>query len=151
MNVRTSYRTCLPLLLLLLTSGGWASIGGGKRVPAVLQGKWRVVGMVVNGDTVSEDECRKGAFVFNGRSMTVSGFSGMKKFTYSLDSSGMPKAIDAHALNGKFKGKTAPGIYDLQGDTLRLCLPNDDSGSRPSDFGAGKGTGMALLTLTREG
>jgi hypothetical protein len=48
--------------------------------------------------------------------------------TYALDSSTSPKSIDLTA-----DGRTEPGIYDLQGDTLRMCLFKDTD-TRPTAF-----------------
>jgi uncharacterized protein (TIGR03067 family) len=140
-----------PLLLLLLTSGAWAPYNPTKKEPDPLKGKWRLVDMIVKGEPIPANERRGFMIVFNGTSMTVSGFTKKKQFTYSLDSSTTPKSFDALALNGNFKGKTAPGIYELRGDTLRLCLPNDDTGGRPTEFASEKGSNMALLTLVRGG
>jgi uncharacterized protein (TIGR03067 family) len=146
-------RTASPLLLalLLLATGAWTPGSPPKKAPDILKGKWSLTDMTVNGESVPAKERRKFSIIFNGPSMTVSGFNGKKEFTYSLDSSTAPKSIDALALNGNFKGKTAPGIYDLQGDTLRLCLPNDDVGERPTDFTAEQGSNRALLILVRGG
>ena len=37
-----------------------------------------------------------------------------------LDPSKKPKAIDITQLSGK--GETIPGIYSIDGDTLKICM-----------------------------
>jgi uncharacterized protein (TIGR03067 family) len=44
-----------------------------------------------------------------------------------------PKAIDLTAVNGPRKGKTVRGLYQLEGDVLRLCLAMEGN-ERPSEF-----------------
>ena len=46
---------------------------------------------------------------------------GVAKF----DPTATPKSIDYWHLNGPDKGKTGLGIYELQGDTLRVCWAID--------------------------
>ena len=48
--------------------------------------------------------------------------------TYTLDPSTTPKSIDMTT-----GGRTKPGIYDLQGDTLRLCM-SENTDERPTAF-----------------
>jgi uncharacterized protein (TIGR03067 family) len=55
-----------------------------------------------------------------------------------------PKVIDIIRFDASFprhewKGSTTPGIYELDGDNLRLCIHGDDDEKRPSDFEPGPG------------
>ena len=50
-----------------------------------------------------------------------------------------PKTINFVLLDGSFplgewKGRTTPGIYELEGDSLRLCLPKSPDEGRPTHF-----------------
>ena len=49
----------------------------------------------------------------------------------------------------EYKGKTALGIYELEGDTLKLCYsqPGKD---RPKEFTAAKGSGQAMSVWKRD-
>ena len=43
--------------------------------------------------------------------------------------------IDAVGTAGGFKGKTIPGLFKIEGDTLRWCVTTSgDEGNRPTDF-----------------
>jgi uncharacterized protein (TIGR03067 family) len=70
------------------------------------------------------------------------------KGTYTLDEAARPKGMTITGTEGPNKGKTFPAIYELQGDTLRLCY--DLSGTkRPTEFKSSAGTELFLVTYTR--
>jgi uncharacterized protein (TIGR03067 family) len=61
-----------------------------------------------------------------------------------------PKTIDFVQLDGSFplrewKGRTTPGIYELEGDGLRLCLPESRDQGRPTGFEPGERTWICLF------
>lgn len=62
-----------------------------------------------------------------------------------------PSALNLIAIDGPFAGKTIPGIYRLDGDVLKLCLPLPSDGdlARPIDFSTKPGSGSILLELQR--
>jgi RNA polymerase sigma-70 factor (ECF subfamily) len=73
-----------------------------------------------------------------------------RDFTFSIDPKKTPKAIDLTALRGVHKGKVNHGIYQLDGDGLKLCFP-DVPGTkvRPVEFKAPAGSQLSLMTLER--
>lgn len=69
--------------------------------------------------------------------------------TYSLDATTTPKSMTVIGTDGPNKGKTFPCIYELNGDTLRICY--DLSGTkRPADFKSVTGTKLYLVTYSRK-
>jgi uncharacterized protein (TIGR03067 family) len=72
-----------------------------------------------------------------------------REFQLKLDPAKQPKEIDLKALGGMYQGKTVPGIYEVKGDTLKLCLPNKDDILRPKEFNAPKDSRLVLLVLKR--
>jgi uncharacterized protein (TIGR03067 family) len=61
---------------------------------------------------------------------------------YTADATGYPKTIDLTPDRGPSKGEVIKGIYELDGNTLRICYASPDTGGkaeRPKEFGA-KGT-----------
>ena len=69
--------------------------------------------------------------------------------TYTLDSTTKPKSITVTGTEGPNKGKTFPAIYELKGDTLRICY--DLSGKeRPTEFKSIAGTKLYLVTYNRK-
>lgn len=70
------------------------------------------------------------------------------KGTYKLDSATKPKRMTITGTDGPNHGKTFPAIYELTGDTLRICY--DLSGAkRPTEFKSIAGTRLYLVTYNR--
>jgi uncharacterized protein (TIGR03067 family) len=69
--------------------------------------------------------------------------------TYTLDSTTKPKSMTITGTEGPNRGKTFPAIYELKGDTLRICY--DLSGAkRPTEFKSIAGTRLYLVTYSRQ-
>jgi uncharacterized protein (TIGR03067 family) len=82
--------------------------------------------LIFNGDTVSTD----GAWPDHSDEL---------KGRCQLNPKRRPKTINFVLLDGSFplgewKGQTTPGIYELEGDSLRLCLPKSPDEGRPTHF-----------------
>jgi uncharacterized protein (TIGR03067 family) len=115
------------------------------------KGAWRVISKEVDGKKISEEEIKDVILTSDG-SGKFSGRRGDKVFveaTARLDSAKNAKAIDVTYTEGEKKGKTVPGIYEIDGDTVRVCFsrPGDD---RPSEFSAKAGSGRTLVVYKRE-
>ena len=111
------------------------------------QGTWTVVSAEVDG---KPDEGRKNTPVtFMSTNFTRKAGAKNVKGTYKLDPAAKPKSIDATFTNGADKGKTAPGIYTLEADSLKICEapPGKD---RPKEFVSKADSGHLLLVLKRE-
>jgi uncharacterized protein (TIGR03067 family) len=69
--------------------------------------------------------------------------------TYSLDIASNPKGMTIVGTEGPNHGKTFPAIYELNGETLRICY--DLSGAkRPVEFKSVAGTQLYLVTYNRK-
>jgi uncharacterized protein (TIGR03067 family) len=69
--------------------------------------------------------------------------------TYTLDSATKPKSMTITGTEGPNNGKTFPAIYELKGDTLRVCY--DLSGAKhPTAFKSAAGTMLYLVTYNRK-
>ncbi|MBL8865012.1 MAG: TIGR03067 domain-containing protein [Planctomycetia bacterium] len=77
--------------------------------------------------------------------MTISrGQAGKEKNgTYKLDPSAKVKTIDFID-----ERRTSPGIYELNGDTLKLCIAEGNNAARPTEMKP-DGKRMAVVTLKR--
>jgi uncharacterized protein (TIGR03067 family) len=87
-------------------------------------------------------ELRKGKYTLTGAESPDSG-------TYAYDESKKPKTMDVTGVDGPNKGKTFPCIYELDGDTLRICYDLSLK-ERPKEFKTAKQTRLYLVTYTRE-
>jgi uncharacterized protein (TIGR03067 family) len=128
------------------------SLGAGGDDLKPLQGRWKVVAVFDDGQSLSEQEIAKqlfadGTITIDGPviSFLAIGAFEPKKLAFSVDAKTEPKAID---LVGTAK-VGSKGIYLAAGDSLMVCLPALNDSARPRDFGAGKGTGQTLLVFKR--
>ncbi len=69
--------------------------------------------------------------------------------TYKLDTAANPKAIDIYGDGGPNKGKNFPAIYELTGDSLRICYDLEGK-KRPTAFKTEENTQQFLVTYKRE-
>jgi len=68
---------------------------------------------------------------------------------WSVDTSSKPKGMTIVGTKGPNSGKTFPCIYDIKGDTFRICY--DLSGAkRPTEFKTAAGTKLYLVTYNRK-
>jgi uncharacterized protein (TIGR03067 family) len=69
--------------------------------------------------------------------------------TCTQDASAKPKRLTIRGTDGPNAGKTILAIYELSGDTFRVCY--DLSGMKtPEDFKTAEGTKLYLVTYTRK-
>ncbi len=102
---------------------------GGVKLPEAVIANWRL-------------ELANGKYTLKGAESPDSG-------TYSVDASKKPATMDIAGTEGPNKGKTFPCIYELKGDTLRVCY--DLSGKkRPTEFKTAKDTKLYLVTYQKD-
>jgi RNA polymerase sigma-70 factor (ECF subfamily) len=114
-----------------------------------LQGTWKIVSHELDGKEAPAEEGKEVKLTFRGTKVTF--IVGENKFeaTYKLNSTAKPKRIDLSYLGGPAEGKTKQGIYDLEGNTLRICGNNTPGGEVPSEFVTKAESGEELLVLKR--
>lgn len=114
------------------------------------KGRWRIVSLVVNGNTVGDDDARK-IVVVNGSAgeweILVEGASVMRG-TSTIDPTTSPKEIDATVTEGDGAGRKTLGIYESGAKTRRVCYAAADR-SRPGDFSSAPGSERTLVVFER--
>ncbi len=115
-----------------------------------LQGTWVIEAATLEGrDHIDDFAGMK--LILAGDRYTVDFAKNTDKGTFAIDPTKTPKRIDIRSADGPFKGKTLPGIYELKGNTLVLCLEGDGKADkRPTKFDAPGTTRNMLLTYRRE-
>jgi uncharacterized protein (TIGR03067 family) len=114
-----------------------------------IQGTWKVIEFVMHGEP-QPDAFRKGLrFTFKDNMMTMDG-GGKREFKFKLDAAKKPRTLDFTAMGGPYDGQTNPGIYEFDGDRLKLCLPNDTTKDRPTEFKSEKGSKVVYILLERD-
>jgi len=69
--------------------------------------------------------------------------------TYTIDASATPKGMTVTGTAGPNAGLTFPAIYELKGDTLRICY-DLSGGKRPAEFKSVAATKLYLVTYHRK-
>jgi uncharacterized protein (TIGR03067 family) len=67
-----------------------------------------------------------------------------------IDAAKKPKTIDTEVTAGDLKGNTIQGIYEIDGDTLRVCVVLPGKCERPTEFSGKAGSGCNLTIYKRE-
>jgi uncharacterized protein (TIGR03067 family) len=117
---------------------------------ALTKGTWRIVTLVVNGNTVNEDDARK-ITVVNGAQgeweILVDG-NRMMRGTSTIDPTTTPKEIDATVTEGDGLGRKTLGIYETGEKTRRVCYAAAER-SRPGEFTSDPGSERTLVVFER--
>jgi uncharacterized protein (TIGR03067 family) len=114
-----------------------------------LRGTWNVVALELDGQPMGA--VPPGACIMvDGSRFTTMGMGAEYDGDVKLDTETAPKRFDLTFTSGPEKGSTSLGIYELDGDSWKMCLTTR-GGKRPAKFATKAGTGHALQTLVREG
>jgi uncharacterized protein (TIGR03067 family) len=115
-----------------------------------IQGVWRVIALVVDGNEAKEEDAKKISVVngadgtWNLRSDSVEVSQG----TSTIDPTKEPKTIDFTPTRGEAKGDQFHGIYEVGENTRKLCFAPAGK-ERPTEFAAPAGTQHILVTFER--
>ncbi len=150
--------TALGLIAFAHVVGAGPGGPAGESDRAKVQGTWRIVGGEHDGAPLVPAEVKAGTVVITADRLTIRGRGPDETTGYTLDPAKRPRAIDLTDAKAK---DTRPGIYELDGDRLRLCFRTAAAkapGERPTVFGTGPkrdrpgddGPGLMLLILDRQ-
>jgi len=114
-----------------------------------MQGTWRVVALETEGQPMAQAMLAEARIVVSGDRFTSLGMGAIYGGTLVVDASATPRRLDLVFDRGPEQGSTNLAIYELDGDTWRICLGT--TASRPTRFAADPGSGCALETLSRIG
>ena len=98
------------------------------------QGAWTIESSETGGKKLPADDLKGLIVTFEGNKHTVKkGDEVIQVGTQKLDPSKSPKTIDVTMTDGPSKGMVMLGIYEFDGDTLKVCF--DPQGKkRPTEF-----------------
>ena len=120
----------------------------GKKELEKLQGTWNFVIVVIDGNQLPKGEGPQ-TITFKGDTITVKqGDKVLQAGTHKLDPSTKPNSVDAKITEGEGKGGSMLGIYELNGDTLKVCFDMQGK-KRPTEFKAPSGSGHFQATMKR--
>jgi uncharacterized protein (TIGR03067 family) len=138
------------LLVALFCAVGFA-VSGGSGTPAddkadlakearKFQGTWTFESSEAGGKELPAGALEGIVVIFEGDKHTVKkGNEVIQVGIQKLDPSRSPKAIDVTMTEGPSKGAVMLGIYEINGDTLKVCF--DAAGKkRPTEFKSAPGS-----------
>lgn len=114
----------------------------------LLQGAWRVTALEVDGQPMAAETLKEARIVIEGSRFTSTGMGAVYGGTLELDSSAAPARLDLKFDSGPEQGNINRGIYELTGESWRLCLATRGT-VRPTSFVSPPGSGIALEILVR--
>lgn len=149
-------RSLLGLLILAvsLTTVVWGDEARDEAIKKdrrLIEGKWRVIGLEVNGNKAMEVDAKK-LSVVNGSNGTWTLWSEGKqvaKGTSTIDPAKTPRTLDFQASEGEDKDKVYLGIYELHEKTRKLCFAPPGK-ERPTKFATTPGSEHILVMFERE-
>jgi uncharacterized protein (TIGR03067 family) len=112
-----------------------------------LEGAWIRIKAELNGRPFPEEFVKKFALKLNLRNhdyeVTFSG-ERIDYGIWSIDTSADPKGMTIAGIKGRNAGRAFPCIYEITGDTLRICY-GFSGAERPSEFKTAAGTNYFYL------
>ncbi|HEX4413622.1 MAG TPA: TIGR03067 domain-containing protein [Lacipirellulaceae bacterium] len=117
---------------------------------AKLQGTWRRASMELKGTPWTPRQLEGWTTTYRGDAITLyDGSEVYRRGIVTLDPTQTPKAVNTWDLDGPFQDQTVPGIYELNGDTMRVCFAMPGN-PRPTEFTSKHGTGFLYCEYKRE-
>ena len=135
------------LLVFSLTPITWS--GAGAQDAKQIQGTWLPQSAELGGKEFPEEVRKSIKLVLKADTYVVTAGKDPDEGKCKIDPSKTPKTLDITGTKGPNMGKTFLCIYELNGDTLRVCY--DLSGkARPTEFKTTAGSQLFLVTYRRE-
>ena len=148
----------ISLAALFCAVGFAASGGSGARADdkadvekelKKFQGTWTVESVEAGGKEVPIDLFKGMTVIFEGDKYTVKmGDKVIQTATQKLDPSKSPKTLDGTVTEGPNKGTVILGIYEISGDTLKVCF-DPEGKKRPTEFKTAAGSQTTLVVYKR--
>jgi uncharacterized protein (TIGR03067 family) len=134
----------------------------GAKELELLRGTWNIDSMEWGGKGLPKELMTGYKFVFDGNKLSWEGAIGMMSRAGKISAHGdavhpcefkinpgqNPKEIDI-TLQLKTGDRTLLAIYEIKGDTLKVCYFASNTGRRPTEFVTKEGVNTGLIVLTR--
>jgi uncharacterized protein (TIGR03067 family) len=117
-------------------------------VKSELEGTWVLVSFERDGKVVKPSTETR-AIITQNKFVIKTGETVVAAGTFKVDPSKQPKASETTYTEGMEKGKTFKGIYELNGDMLKLCRAGTPDDERPTEFKSKEGSKQFVAIYRR--
>jgi uncharacterized protein (TIGR03067 family) len=114
-----------------------------------MAGKWKVETAEAGGKPIDSAEMKELVVTITGDQYEVQVKDKTDRGSLKLDEAQKPKAMDATDTEGDDVGKVIKAIYELKGDTLRVCYAFNGA-ERPTEFATKADVPILLVIYRRE-
>jgi uncharacterized protein (TIGR03067 family) len=127
---------------------------GAKRLKAIqdelkrFEATWKFVSIEFEGDSVPAEKFQEDRLVLKGKQSTSTVQGNTVHGTFKIDPAATPKTIDITFTDGPGKDNTLKGIYELDGDTQKICWAAPGK-PRPTTFEAKPESGRLFQVLEK--
>jgi uncharacterized protein (TIGR03067 family) len=133
------------LLLVAGLAAAQAPNDGGKD----LTGTWRAATYALDGKEAAAADLKDIRLIIaGGKFKAQNAGQTFLAGTVKLGADKNPRAMDITYTEGDLKGQTSLAIYELVGDTLRICRAAPGK-ARPTAFASKPGSGLTLMSYQR--
>ena len=139
----------LLLTVFIAVASMTMSAGDDAADTKALQGTWLLVKAELATKPLPDDVVKSIMMTLSKNEYAVTAAGEPDDGTWSIDSSTVPKSMTVKGVKGPNAGRTFPCIYELNGDTLRICY-DLSSAKRPTEFKTIAGTKLYLATYERK-
>ncbi len=137
------------LWLILPVSCLTAAADEAKTDQVAVQGTWRIVSFVYNGQPRAEHTYKALRLEIKGDKYLITEGGETASRTFKLDPMKKPKTMDITYDDGPNKGKTNHAIYTLERDSLTICRHQQPEMEIPKEFTSKAGSERALIKWKR--
>jgi len=139
----------LPTALLALASLAFTTTTLRADDIKAMEGTWRAATAEAGGKPVDSEDLKKLVVTITDDHYTVQTKDGTEAGTLKVDETQKPRTMDATRTEGFEAGKVIKAVYEITGDTLRVCYALD-GGERPTELATKDGSPWLLITYQRE-
>lgn len=139
---------CLLMLGFSLVAGLTTMADALTNDVVTVQGNWKPAVAELGGHPLSEALLKSISLKLADGKYEVLVGTEPDRGTYTIDPAATPKRMTIQGTEGPNQGRTFPAIYEINGDTLRICY--DLAGAHtPAAFKTVAGTKLYLVTYRR--
>jgi uncharacterized protein (TIGR03067 family) len=114
-----------------------------------LQGSWRVESQETDGKTTAAADLKGLTFCFSKDGYFLRTANKLEQIAVlKIDMTKTPRKLSATVIRGEHKGDILQGIYELDGDSLKICMDLEGQ-TRPKEFKTEPKSGFTLMVCKR--